>query len=637
MLLNRQKEIPNVGDPEIARKTEYRLVELLFQNSEFALYALTALGFGFWWIFTQSNPYLWPSIWLVGFTLLQFARLFHIRSFLSQGSQNKANYGKHVYLFWLLSFSTTLVWSSALVFFSGPDSDQFITVFTLVTGGIACVALSSLAHFPKIYPTYIVGMLVPISVYYISTGVIENIFAGVTALLFIGFGAFISRRFRRNVAHSISLELTNLKLAETLQSENSKTVKLNSGLLQEVDKREETEKSLNKAIDEAHAASKAKSDFLAVISHEIRTPMNGIMGMLDLVTDTQLSKLQRDYLETANRSAETLLRLLNDLLDFSKCDQGDLSMEKTAFLMRDAAEEVLSLMAGRAKKKGLDFEFIWDETAPEWVSGDPIRFRQILGNLVGNAVKFTGQGSVTVSLERHEREGELIRYFFKVEDSGIGIDSGAIDSLFEPFTQADSSMTRKYGGTGLGLAISRRLIRFMGGDIKVSSEANEGSCFYFDLLLAEPGAFEIERGVESQSQISAKASYTGRVLVVEDDTVNQRVIRLLLERSGLDVVVAENGKIGFEKAISEYWDLVFMDCHMPVMDGITATKKIREHEARNGLSHTNIVALTANAKESDKEACLASGMDDFLAKPVRKTGLKSVLDAWFPEAVILRP
>ncbi len=598
---------------------------------------MTAIGFGFWWIFTQSNPYLWPSIWLVGFTLLQLARLFHIRSFLNQDSQNKTNYSKHVYLFWLLSFSTTLVWSSALVFFSGPDSDQFIIVFTLVTGGIACVALSSLAHIPKIYPTYIFGMLVPVSGYYISTGVIENIFAGVTALLFIGFGAFISRRFRRNVAHSISLELTNLKLAETLQSENSKADRLNTDLLQEVNKRERSEKDLKKAIDEARAASKAKSDFLAVISHEIRTPMNGVMGMLDLVMDTQLSKLQRDYLETANRSAETLLRLLNDLLDFSKCDQGDLPMEKTAFLMRDAAEEVLSLMAGRAKKKGLDFKFVWDETAPEWVSGDPIRFRQVLGNLVGNAVKFTEQGSVSVSLERHEREGELIRYFFKVEDSGIGIESEAIDSLFEPFTQADSSMTRKYGGTGLGLAISRRLIRFMGGDIKVSSEANKGSCFCFDLLLAEPGAFEIERGVESQSKVPLEMSYAGRVLVVEDDAVNQRVIRLLLERCGLDVVVAENGKIGFEKAISEYWDLVFMDCHMPVMDGITATKKIREHEVQNGLSHTNIVALTANAKESDKAACLAAGMDDFLAKPVRKTGLKSVLDAWFPEAVILRP
>jgi signal transduction histidine kinase/ActR/RegA family two-component response regulator len=637
MLLNRQKEIPGIDDPEIARKTEYRLVELLFQNSEFALYALVALGFGFWWIFTESNPYLWPSIWLFGFTLLQLARLFHVRAFLKRDSQDKEVYRKHINLFWFLAFTTTVFWSSALVFFQGPGNDQFITVFALVTGGIACVAMSSLAHFPKIYPTYVIGMLVPVSLYYISTGLIENIFAGVTAILFIGFGAFVSRRFRRNVARSISLELTNLKLAETLQSENDKAEGLNVDLREEVVKREQTEKDLNKAIDKARAASKAKGDFLAMISHEIRTPMNGVMGMLDLVTDTELSKLQRDYLETASKSAETLLRLLNDLLDFSKCDQGDLPMENVAFLLREAAEEVISLMAGRAKKKGLDFEFVWDGTAPEWVSGDPIRFRQILGNLVGNAVKFTQTGSVTVSLSGFKREGELTRYYFEVEDSGIGIASEAIEGLFEPFTQADSSMTRKYGGTGLGLAISRRLIRLMGGDIKVLRKDTGGTCFCFDILLAEPGPFEIERRLESKSEGMVDSKYSGRVLVVEDDAVNQRVIRLLLERIGLEVVVAENGKIGYEKAIREYWDLIFMDCRMPVMDGITATRKIRENERDHGLSHTNIVALTANAKPSDRDACLDAGMDDFLAKPVRKDGLKAVLDAWFPEAAIVRP
>ena len=348
---------------------------------------------------------MWPSIWLFGFTLLQLARLFHVRAFLKRDSQDKEVYRKHINLFWFLAFTTTVFWSSALVFFQGPGNDQFITVFALVTGGITCVAMSSLAHFPKIYPTYVIGMLVPVSLYYISTGLIENIFAGVTAILFIGFGAFVSRRFRRNVARSISLELTNLKLAETLQSENDKAEGLNVDLREEVVKREQTEKDLNKAIDKARAASKAKGDFLAMISHEIRTPMNGVMGMLDLVTDTELSKLQRDYLETASKSAETLLRLLNDLLDFSKCDQGDLPMENVAFLLREAAEEVISLMAGRAKKKGLDFEFVWDGTAPEWVSGDPIRFRQILGNLVGNAVKFTQTGSVTVSLSGFKREG----------------------------------------------------------------------------------------------------------------------------------------------------------------------------------------------------------------------------------------
>lgn len=359
--------------------------------------------------------------------------------------------------------------------------------------------------------------------------------------------------------------------------------------------------------------------------------------MLDLVTDTALNKLQRDYLETANRSAETLLRLLNDLLDFSKCDEGALPLEETPFQMRKAADEVISLMAGRAKKKGLKFNFTWDESAPEWVFGDPVRFRQILGNLVGNAVKFTPKGEVSVSLKGHERTGEQIRYLFELKDTGIGIRAEAIEGLFEPFTQADSSTTRMFGGSGLGLAISRRLIRMMGGDIVVQSNIGMGSTFSFDVVFSEPDAFEIGEKVSALSHAPIDMRYTGRVLVVEDDAVNQRVIRLLLERVGLEVVVAGNGEIGLEKAISEFWDLVFMDCHMPVMDGSTATKMIREHEETNSLSRTTIIALTANAKESDKDACKTAGMDDFISKPVRKSDLKLVLDTWLPETVVVRP
>ncbi len=365
--------------------------------------------------------------------------------------------------------------------------------------------------------------------------------------------------------------------------------------------------------------------------------MNGVMGMLDLVSDTALDKLQRDYLGTASRSAETLLRLLNDLLDFSKCDQGALPLEQSAFLIREAADEVISLMAGRAKKKGLKFNFNWDESVPDWVPGDPVRFRQILGNLVGNAVKFTFQGEVSLSLVSYKREGETFRFFFKLEDTGVGIETDAIEGLFEPFTQADSSTTRKFGGTGLGLAISRRLIRMMGGEIDVHSSIGEGSTFSFDLVLGEPDAVEIEKSLSSQLQATTEKVYSGRVLVVEDDVVNQRVIRLLLEGLGLDVVVAENGEIGFGKAKSGFWDLLFMDCHMPVMDGLTATEKIRENEEANGLSYTNIIALTASAKKSDKDNCLLVGMDDFIAKPVRKLDLITVLDTWLPEAVVVRP
>ena len=436
-----------------------------------------------------------------------------------------------------------------------------------------------------------------------------------------------------NVARSISLEITNLELAETLQKENHKAEELNLELTKEVQKRQRTERELKVAIQEVEAASKAKSDFLAVVSHEIRTPMNGLMGMLDLVADSDLDKLQRDYLETANRSAETLLRILNDLLDFSKSDQGGLELKHTAFQLRETTEEVTSLMAIRAKKKGLQFSFSWDDRAPDWVSGDPVRFRQVIGNLLDNAIKFTEQGTVSVSLTSVRREDELLRFFFEIEDSGVGIDPDTLESLFEPFTQADVSMTRKYGGAGLGLAITKKIIELMGGTIEVNSEVNAGSKFFFDIVLAEPGAFEIERKISRSEKVESREQFLGKVLVVEDDPVNQRVIRLLLERLGLEIQIAENGKSGFDLAVRHKWDLIFMDCQMPVLDGVSASQQIRAYEKKLGVSHTPIIALTANAKDSDRAICKAAGMDGFLAKPVRRPELSSVLEVWLQKSL----
>jgi two-component system, sensor histidine kinase len=285
-------------------------------------------------------------------------------------------------------------------------------------------------------------------------------------------------------------------------------------------------------------------------------------------------------------------------------------------------------MSGRAKKKGLKFIFDTGGSMPNWVSGDSIRFRQIIGNLLGNAVKFTESGEVKLAIEKYERVGEKLRYYFSIKDTGIGIAPEAIGTLFEPFTQADLSMTRKYGGTGLGLAISKQLITMMNGEVAVTSEVNQGSNFTFHVTFAEPGPFEIEKKVATAAVRVSEMSYSGHVLVVEDDPVNQRVIRLLLERIGLDVQLAENGAIGFNLAVSSTWDLIFMDCRMPVLDGIEATRKIRAYEVEHGLSHTPIVALTANAKDSDRQTCKAAGMDDFLAKPVRKPALAEILDAW---------
>lgn len=612
----------------MAAKTERRLVELLFMNSEMALYGLIAIAAGFWWIFSKSLPLFWPTVWALGFSSLQLLRVRHIRHFLKTPEEERGDCLFHVKIFWLLGSLSTLTWSAALLFFYNPVTDNFFVVYAFISAGIACVAISSLAYVPNTYPIFVTIILLPLSLFFYTRGGLENMFLGTTAITFIGFGTVLSRRLRRNVTRSISLELANFELAATLRQENNKAEVLNAELTREVEKREHTEQELMEALKEVEAASKAKSDFLAVVSHEIRTPMNGILGMLDLVTDSDLNKLQRDYLDTANRSAETLLRLLNDLLDFSKSDQGSLNLEKTAFLLKETVEEICSLMAGRAKKKGLEFSFKWDESAPDWVSGDPIRFRQVMGNLLSNAVKFTKKGQVSVALSEVNREGELLRFSFQIEDTGIGIEPEALETLFEPFTQADLSLTRKYGGTGLGLAISKQLIELMGGSIDVCSEEGSGSRFSFNLLLGEPGAYEIERKLARTDDLLGQEYFLGKVLVVEDDPVSQRVVRLLLERLGLEIQLADNGQVGVDYAMQDVWDIIFMDCQMPVLDGISAARKIREHERKHGLSHTPIVALTANAKDSDREACKLAGMDDFLAKPVRRLELSGVLETW---------
>ena len=601
-------------------------------NSEMALYALIAIAAGFWWIFSRSLPLFWPTVWALGLGTLQLVRVWHIRHFLKTPEEQRGDCVFHVKVFWLLGSLSTLTWSAALMFFYNPVTDTFFVVYAFITAGIACVAISSLAYVPNTYPIFVTIILFPLSLFFYARGGLENLFLGTTVLAFIGFGTVLSRRLRRNVTRSISLELANTELAATLQRENNKAEVLNAELTREVEKREQTEHELTVALEEVEAASKAKSDFLAVVSHEIRTPMNGILGMLDLVTDSDLNKLQRDYLDTANRSAETLLRLLNDLLDFSKSDQGGLKLEQTAFQLRETVEEICSLMAGRAKKKGLGFSFTWDDRAPEWVSGDPVRFRQIVGNLLSNAVKFTEKGEVSVSLSEVKREGDLIRFGFEIIDTGIGIEPEALETLFEPFTQADVSMTRKYGGTGLGLAISKQLIELMGGTIEVTSEVRGGSHFSFNIVLGEPGAYEIERKLDRSDDIGGQDYFVGKVLVVEDDPVNQRVIRLLLERLGLEIQIADNGQSGLDYATHDVWDLIFMDCQMPILDGISATQQIRAYERKHGLSHTPIVALTANAKDSDRRACKAAGMDDFLAKPVRRPELSGVLETWLQDS-----
>jgi signal transduction histidine kinase/CheY-like chemotaxis protein len=443
---------------------------------------------------------------------------------------------------------------------------------------------------------------------------------------------YVAHRIER-VAHRASAFAQGEDVADMpLVGGDDDVSRLDEVLLDMADTIVSRETELRAALKDAQAASLAKSTFVATMSHEMRTPLNGVIGMTDLLLESPLNEQQREFAKTIQTSSNLLLGVINDVLDFSRISSGNLVLERAAFSLEPVLRSVIAICSAQVLLKdapiALTLNIATDVPACVW--GDQLRLRQILLNLIGNAVKFTDTGKVTVSVTAARPSPGSALVTFSIADTGIGISDSMLQTLFEPFQQADMSNTRRFGGSGLGLSISRQLAIAMGGRIDVTSTPGHGSEFHLTVTFDEAAATDVApaKGVAADSQQDERRSgRRERILVAEDNEINQRVAIRLLQRLGFEPDIAPNGAEAVAAVARKPYDLILMDIQMPEMNGLEASQELRRRESENG-SRIPIVAMTANVLPEDREACRSAGMDDYVSKPVSLKELKRVVDRW---------